>query len=167
MPLEYADTSFFGRRSYEIAGDTLIAKGSDVGRSKFEVKLELRVLDPNFDRLWLRSPIFFSMCFVALLGIVGAAVLGEFSPKPGISWAYGLCLTLGFTGILFSLLSGRRVPVARFKNTAAVAVLDIFHAGPRKKEFEAFLVDLQARIREVQKANCGGSGDCPQIEGGG
>jgi hypothetical protein len=151
MPLEYSDVSFFGRRSYQIAGGTLVAKGSDVGRSQFEVRLDLRVLDSNFDRLWLRSPILLPMCFVALIGIFGAMVLGEFSPKPGISWAYGLCLTLGFVGIVFSLLSARRIPVARFKNTAAVAVLDIFQAGPRKKEFESFIANLQTHIRDAQK----------------
>ena len=151
MPLEYADSSFFGRRSYQIVGDTLIAKGSDVGRSQFEVKLELRVLDSNFDRLWLRSPILLPMCFVALVGIIGAVVLGEFSQQPGISWAHGLCLTLGFIGILFSLVSARRIPVARFKNTAAVAVLDIFQAGPRKKEFEAFIAELSAHIHDAKK----------------
>ena len=151
MPNEYADASFFGRRSYQIVGDILIAKGSDVGKAQFESKLALRSLDPDFDRLWLRSPLLLPMCFFALVGIFGSMVLGEFSQKPGISWAHGLCLTLGFVGILFSLLSARRIPAARFKNTTGIAVLDIFEAGPRKREFEAFIATLQAHIREAQK----------------
>ncbi len=147
MNSTYSDASAFGKRSYRIEDGVIYVKGVTITGSAFESRIEVGQLDPNYDRLRLRSPLLLSLATFALIGIVGSSVLGELSPSKNITFAYYFCLALGGFGIVFGLLSMRRISVARFKNLSGVAALDIFEAGPKKGEYQSFVSVLQDEIK--------------------
>lgn len=147
MNSTYSDASAFGKRSYRIEDGVIFVQGATITGSSFESRIKVEHLDPNYDRLRLRSPLLVPLATFALIGIVGSSVLGELSPSKNMTFAYYFCLALGGFGIVFGLLSLRRITVARFKNLSGVASLDIFEAGPNKAEYQKFLSSLQEEIK--------------------
>jgi len=76
MKTKYSDASVFGRRQYEICENLLKAVGKQGVGADFEASLRLSALDPSYDKLSLRNPLFTPMCYLTSIGVFGAILIG-------------------------------------------------------------------------------------------
>ena len=148
MSIEYKDVSSFGKRSYALIGDEILVRAVTISGSEHEVRLALHQLDPNYESMRVRGPLFVPLVFVALIGITGVSILSSVSSLSHITYPYYACLFMGAFGLIFGALSLRRTRLVRFKNLSGVPAFDVFEAGPEKTRFDSFVAGIQDKIKE-------------------
>ena len=146
--MTYSDKSLLGKRSYEIKDSVLYAEGSNLTNHAFKVELALADLNPNFERVWIRSPMMIAGLWIMIGGCVGYTLLDKLAAGKAES-IEGFCISLAFAGLFVLLVAMRRIEVVQFKSTAGVPLIMIVKAGKRKAEFDGFVGELQSQIKTI------------------
>ena len=74
---------------------------------------------------------------------------------PGIEWVSVPILSifaLGILGLVFALITGRRLEVARFITTSGVVGVDIIRAGRERDRFQSFVDAVTHQIQSRRTA---------------
>jgi hypothetical protein len=130
---------------FELYPDRVRAVGR-VATGKFETTIALGTLDPNFERLWVFSTLFYSGVFMCLIGFVGLAVVliginhGKFDTLAGGIGAFALL------GIVQGLICGRKIELVRFRSHAGVPMLAIARVRKLSGDFDAFVAAIVEQI---------------------
>jgi len=142
----YRDSRFDGHQLFELGARDIKVSGKHFTRGKFAVTVPLWLLSPVVHRRSAR-PGGFSDGVVLLLAWPVKAMLE-------LSWSThwgGFLVVLGGIGAVLTLATLRRVHWAEFRTRSGTSVFSVGQAGPQRREFEAFVAEVVARI-EAQAA---------------
>lgn len=143
----YADKSPFEIRSYQLFPDRIVVRHNNTVSVEAESVFGLRDLGPEHDTIRVRSPFLTAGVWIALVaGLIYWALI-ELTHQDSLGTFPGFFLMLGFVGLLMIALGLKKQRLVRFKTKAGVPAFDIFQEGPRKREFDGFIVRLQTEIR--------------------
>lgn len=162
--MKYTDRSLFGKRCYELRDTAIFASGTTSSGSRFEVSIDYSDLNPNPERIWLRSPLLWGGVGVVGISIVLLTALGVFQAQDK-AFLTGYAYVMAFTGVILMLMSLRKIEMVRFKSLSGVPSLDVFKVGPMKAHFDTFIYELQSRIQKRRSPNlpaAGNAGIAPQ-----
>jgi len=142
----YFEQRFDGKRSFTLLPDAVVVAGRTTFNSDFEGRIPLSSLDPNYNRLRVRSRSCWTGLWMAVIAFVVWQVLVN-----GIhmSWAAtpaGMVACFGAGGFLLSLATLRKVEFIRFSTQAGVVVLDLARAGPERDKLDGFVEALTRQI---------------------
>jgi hypothetical protein len=158
----YADKSYFGRREYKLYPDRIMVAQRDPVGLDLDTRIYLNDLNPDFDRISMRSGFFNDGIGILMVsGLIYWALIELTTADP-----FGLFATffLGFAvaGLFMFLVGLRKLRLARFKPLPnRQETLDIIYGGSRREEFDEFVSIVQRTIRSCQSV----SGD-EQFENG-
>ena len=150
--MNYADSSLFGRRRYELRENLIVVSGTTTGGSNFEAQIEYSDLNPIPERIWVRSPMVWgglALVSMATLILIAFAVFQSQDKSFFVGFAY----TIALIGLILALASLKRIEIARFKSTAGVTSLDVIRAGKQKAQFDSFVEELSARAQSWRTPN--------------
>lgn len=143
----------FGSRVYELDDSTVKVRGDIPLKGDFEIKITLRDLDPQYERLWIRSHFLVVGMWFFAIGILAYVVETAFVGMDGWGSACLFTLMWAFIGVVLVLVGKKKHQIARFKTRAGVPTVDVFEDGPMKVDFQGFVDELVARIsRSHEKA---------------
>ena len=150
--IEYSDKSWLGRRVYQIDPPRIRAKGSQTSSGRdFDISVELKSLDPEYDKIWLRHPVFIPglvaiMLGIPLLMIISTDPISSSHPRLFGSIAWTLVVIL-----IMVVFTSRKTHGIQFRTITGVPALLILQAGRRKREFPEFVAALQEAIRRAEQ----------------
>jgi hypothetical protein len=130
---------------FELYPDSIRAAGK-VALGRFEVTIPLSTLDPNLERLWIFSRLFYSSAVLFVVGLVALGIVviglnnGTFDSRASF---WGSSALMGFVMLLFS---SRKVEMAMFRSVAGVPRLSIARSGKQPGEFDSFVAKLVEQI---------------------
>jgi hypothetical protein len=148
----YRESRFDRECDFELYPDSIRAAGR-TSRGKFETTITLSTLDPNFDRMWLFSSVFYVCAFLFMVGVVTLLFVvigrndGTFDSLSG--WI-GALTVVSFVG---AIANARKVELLRFNSDAGVPRLDIARVGKQSKELDRFVSALVERIELAKTKN--------------
>ena len=145
--MDYEEKTFDGKRHYILSDTNITVKGKVFLSSDFDVTIDLKTLNPNYEKHWIRSGSFNQGITMALVFIIGASIIRQLfelslwdSPVPFL-------YLLGFCGVLLMAVTFKKIEYACFNNSSGTQVLGIARAGKRKSEFNDFINQLCDNIK--------------------
>ncbi len=114
---------------------------------RYQTVVRLSDLSPQPSRFTVRNKWFKRSVLVGSVAIALALLLSREPLFPGASWATLLCWSLAGVSVVVAIRSFRKRQFAHFPRKDGRPGLDICKTDPDR--FEAFLLEVQARIRKA------------------
>jgi hypothetical protein len=136
-----------GRR-FELYPDRIVIRARWLWRGTFENTVPLAKLDPRYRSFHIRNKWFKPSMLVLSVGIAIALLSGDLDALRALEPLPVLGVTVALVGLALSWLTVRRIRFVHFPARDGGKGLDIGCAGREKAQFDAFVKEVQRRIRK-------------------
>lgn len=143
-------------RLFALYADRIEVDASWTLGKKQRTVVALAELDPNFTRRLVRNRWFKKAVLVASLAVGTAVVLGQPNYAPLLRRFSDIAWLLSGMGAVVAVASFRRRRFVLFSNRTGRTGLDLCDAGPDRSRFDAFVTEVQKRIRQAKRATGNG-----------
>jgi hypothetical protein len=145
-PLRYRENRIDGWREFRLVSDTVHIRGK-TDWTEYELTVDLKTLDPQFDKIMAQSSYHQWAFVVALACVVGCFCVNDRPPTSPLPMMLFILLGLSVT---FYLCTLRKVEHATFKHVSGVAAFSIARAGKDAKLFDGYVQSIIHHIKAVR-----------------
>lgn len=136
------------RRRFELYPDRIVIRARWLWRGEFENSVPLSTLDPRHSSFYIRNKLFKPSMLVLSVGLAIALLTGSLEDLRALSPLTVLGMAIALVGLVLTWLTSRRIRFVRFPAREGKAGVDIGCAGREKSQFDAFVSQVQRRIRK-------------------
>jgi len=148
----YSEVRFDGKRTFMLFPDRIYIRGKWTLKSDFEIDFPLVWVDPNYYRLNIRNSAFMAGIWMVVVSVVTCTILvGGFKMTLADN-ALLLVSGIGYSGLILSAVTFRKVEFLCFRNRGGGKVFDIARSGRQAKELDLFVDALIKQIKLVTAA---------------
>jgi len=146
--MTYHETTWNMRRVFELHEDCVEVSLKSQHLDAHD-KIRYADLQPGIVRFWLRPLVPFRMGLVFLVvGVIGLVV--SFL-KPELEFLRVLPFVAPALAFIVLFGYARKVEYAQWKTSAGVVLLNVARSGPDKRQFDAFVAEIQHRIDSAKR----------------
>jgi hypothetical protein len=132
---EYHEKRFEGTRTFRLYSDKVNVRAK-LHSVDADVNVELSAMNPDYARVWLRSPLFKSGQVLFLLSLLMFWLVGQFTDD---SLYVGSAALAPIGSILIMVYARKKIEYAQFLNSNRMVILDVAKSGPSAETFEEFV----------------------------
>jgi hypothetical protein len=136
-----------GRYRFRLHSDAVHVKGTTFLQSDVEATVFLTGLQLRVDRLRIRSNLFWAGMWIAIVALVGDAILMAGFGLSLLDFTPALVGTIGLSGVVVLFVTAQKTEFAQFVTDAGVPALAIARSRHCGKEFETFVEKVVQQIR--------------------
>ena len=155
----YSERRHEGKRDFTLLLDRIEIKGKEYLGADYETTVLLKTLDPEIDRMRVRSQTFTAGIWIFFTSAIVASILVEGFGQPVLSGVNGMLWTFSLCGAFASLATMRKEVYAVFKSTSGIATLCIAKEGKDKNRFDDFIACIQNQIISIRDCEPDGAGN--------
>lgn len=147
----YSDKSHAGIRNYRLYPDRIAVTHRDVIKGEAEATIRLEDMNPDFEKFAVRGAMLWAGVWILLVASLIYWTLIELTHVDPFGTFAGFFLALCFVGVFVAVVGLKKQRFVRFRNVGGTPALDVFREGPKKHEFDAFLLQLGEAIQNARK----------------
>lgn len=132
--------------------DRIYIRGKWTFKSDFEIEFPLVWLDPNYYRLNIRNGAFMAGISMAVVSFVTCTILVSGFKMTFADNAPVLVAGIGFSGLILSAATYRKVQFLCFRNRGGGKVFDIARSGKQAEQLDSFIDALTRQIKLARGA---------------
>ncbi len=148
----YSEVRFDGKRTFMLFHDRIYIRGKATFKSDFEIEIPLASLDPNYYRLNIRNGAFMGGVWMAVVSYVICTILVSGFKMTFADNAVVLVAGIGFSGLILSAATYRKVQFLCFRNRGGGKVFDIARSGKQAEQLDSFVDALTKQIKLAREA---------------
>jgi hypothetical protein len=144
----YSETRFSGKRDFKLYPDEIRVIGKVFLQKDFDVNIELKNLNPNYEKVKIREKGFMAGMYLIILPLIIKFILiSAFNVKID-NPAIGFMVILAISGGILCIATFRKIEFYVFKNSFGVNILDIARSGKEKHNFDKYVEQIILCVNE-------------------
>ena len=148
----YSEVRFDGKRTFMLFQDRIYIRGKWTLKSDFDIEFPLVWIDPNYYRMNIRNGAFMGGIWIAVVSFVICTILVSGFKMTFADNAPFLVAVLGFSGLILSAATYRKVQFLCFMGRGGGKIFDIARSGKQAEQLDSFIDALTKQIKLVREA---------------
>jgi hypothetical protein len=148
----YSEVRFDGKRTFMLFPDRIYIRGKWTLKSDFEIDFPLVSLDTNYYRMNIRNGAFMAGIWMAVVSFVTCTILVSGFKMTFADNAPFLVAAIGFSGLVLSAATYRKIEFLCFRSRGGGKVFDIARSGKQAEQLDLFIDALTKQIKLATEA---------------